>query len=788
MTAVRRLVSQLRRHAEWWWVPLLMIGVVLFLYRTIWWAEGGKPQQWFGWDCPESYWPDIAYYANALGHGDWPLWNPYDRGGYAFYGDTVTGLYYPVTWAFVLPGAALGAMPAWTIQVKALLHWALAGMLVHAFLRTRRLPAAAAAFGGVVFIVSVPMIIHKASAQAWPMIWAPLIWIATDRAIEHAREAGWWRRAVALGGAIGLAGAAGPPPGFFYILLMCLAYGLLRLVQTLRDAHRAGRLRPEALAQTKVLAVAGVLTSALLAVVVLPGLAVAAESATRGAARNLAYSLNTALPPARTLQGMIAPWAGIVDVYLGLAVVALAFVAIVARPRADRWVPVLFLAIGVVALLLAFGGATPLLPWLVEHVPGFGFFREPNRYKLVTAMALAVVAAHGLAALLEEDPLRRRRARLALAGVLVALGAALLVVKGVSSAKPVVGMPGFGTSLTMFGVAAALLLGLSAAPVRYQGALVAALLGLCWWDVASFGSGFLNTREAPTDDQEDRRFLAGLGDVEREWRVYDEFVMEQRPGSRLRIRDLRGYPSGDPFDDARYAEVRARLRKQPELAAAFNVRWVLHGPHHRNGKGKNHIQQPPDRTTPARFRKLDDRRFEVIDPAPLIAWYGAATIVPGKAQALDAVAAQERTPAARLRAIVEKADVPASERAGIEALAASDAAAVPPAPVAGRLLVFEANRVRIAVDAPAAGVAVLNEKMLIGWQATVDGRPAHGFRTNFMLRGVVVPAGEHVIEWTFHPPRYGIYITLWLLGLATLLAAGISALRARRRMLGSQPS
>jgi uncharacterized membrane protein YfhO len=72
-----------------------------------------------------------------------------------------------------------------------------------------------------------------------------------------------------------------------------------------------------------------------------------------------------------------------------------------------------------------------------------------------------------------------------------------------------------------------------------------------------------------------------------------------------------------------------------------------------------------------------------------------------------------------------------------------------------------------------------------GWNATIDGKAAPLVKTDYILRGLAVPAGKHSIELRFEPPAYmkGKQLTTTFnIVLVILVLAGIfMEWRGRRR-------
>ncbi len=64
---------------------------------------------------------------------------------------------------------------------------------------------------------------------------------------------------------------------------------------------------------------------------------------------------------------------------------------------------------------------------------------------------------------------------------------------------------------------------------------------------------------------------------------------------------------------------------------------------------------------------------------------------------------------------------------------------------------YQPDSLRLSIRTPAAAFLVLSENDYPGWEAWLDDAPVAIYRTDIAFRGVVVPAGEHVLRMEFHP-------------------------------------
>lgn len=100
-----------------------------------------------------------------------------------------------------------------------------------------------------------------------------------------------------------------------------------------------------------------------------------------------------------------------------------------------------------------------------------------------------------------------------------------------------------------------------------------------------------------------------------------------------------------------------------------------------------------------------------------------------------------------------------------------------------RIVNYEPNRLVIETRANEQTVLIVSELHYPGWAAQLDGAKVSIHQTNYLLRGVVVPAGTHRIEMRYKAPgaRNGAFISLISISLCAAIA-----IRARRTRQASK--
>jgi hypothetical protein len=79
-----------------------------------------------------------------------------------------------------------------------------------------------------------------------------------------------------------------------------------------------------------------------------------------------------------------------------------------------------------------------------------------------------------------------------------------------------------------------------------------------------------------------------------------------------------------------------------------------------------------------------------------------------------------------------------------------------------RISLIDNTSLEIFTEADSPSFLVLSDVYYPGWKAAIDGNRTHVFQTDYVLRGVMVPAGRHAVQFEFRPRSF-------------YLGAGISA-------------
>lgn len=740
------------------------------------------------------------YARERIHRGEVPLWNPRELGGNVLLANNQSAVLYP-------PNVLLYVLPLPTgINLVTALHTFLTGLFLFGFLRTLRLRRPAAMTGALVWMFcGLQVAWTEFQTPTAALCWLPGALWAWERYLRTAR----WRVGIlGVGGALAMALLAGHMQFAFYVGFGFAVYAVARAIWPC-TGDASLRVRNRAIC----LVVALVLAGALSASTLLPVLEVG-RSNFRGA-NDYAGSVALRIPPMNLLTIVVPNLLGnphdYVSVgadgslvqghdyigrfeyveyaaYVGVCGIILALVGIVfGMRRRGRSAPAaLALAmIGAAGLLLAAG--TPLCAAFYYGVPGYRQFHATARALCLLCLALAGLAAFGVDRLLEAsagDAVERNRALRTVAWTSVGVAiAALVAFPGMGLLVPTLltdhwfgyEVAGLMRSLGLVGASALVAVvvvrcaacgGWPGGAARWSLPVVAAVDVLL--TMAAFNPvadpAMLGYPTATTD------FLATTSP--------DRVVSLEDPQRGIKSRIVPnmnavvGYREAQGADSLHWDRYH-RLMECVALSMLPGQKQAFADP--------NTVRLPG---VTNRVLDLLNVRYATTHPsAPLHA--------PGWTRVLDAELTvwrsdhafgpvwivgrtrSARSPGEALRLVMDPSVDLHTEAVVEGAVPTMDARA---AGGSARVVRFDPHRIAVDTHAVAPGLLVLSEIGMPGWHASVDGRPAQIVLSDYVLRSVPIPAGDHRVELVYRPASY--YVGLYLTALA--LAACVFSLTCRK--------
>ena len=756
----------MKRKASYLLDSLLLLGLCLvFFWRDLtpmladrWAFEPG--------DFAQQFYAFAHYEAARWQGGQVPLWNPYNFAGHPFLADIQAAIFYPISLLSMLVTAA-GRFSYRALELEALIHYPLAAIFT--YLLARRLTgsrvgglvaAITFTFGG--YLTSYPPL---QLAILETQVWLPLLLLCLDVAadrLEHDAVRPAVRWAALAGLVFGVSLLAGHPQAALLVGYAGLGYWLFRVwPQPFRREWRWWR-RPLGL-----LLLWGLIGVGVAAVQLLPSAEFMALSVRSGIGFDEA---GRGFQPYDYIQ-MIYPAIGgrFAALYFGLLPLGLAAFALVAvrrdratSPAARRTIEFLGWVV-LLAVLISLGKIFGLYQFLYLFAPGWRLFRGQERVIAWAALALALLAGYGAGWLSQrwaasragrpagdadatENWLHPRSAEgwlawgFGLAAVIALVFAGVFFVQLQSGRDAAWGFTSASVYLALF---------LALAALALRSRRPALLIAVLFLDLLTYNPSYHAVPLSSLDLTPLRDLLAEPLADSSLFRIKNDDVLPIGFGLLYNLEDIGG-PS--PLHLKQYEEWLKRL--PPDRAwRLLNVKYVA--------SWQQFLDLPSERIAEAPGLDQDKKPvylYRVLDPLPRAWLTGRVTLEPDMEKTYQLLAAADFDPAQQV--------VLASQPDGF---AASENCGGGESRLDWRRRDPEHLALRAAVDSPC--VLVLSELLYPGWRAAVDGQAAPILRADGILRGLVLPAGEHEVTFDYRPLSVSVGAVISVLTLA--LAAGL---------------
>ena len=711
-----------------------------------------------------------------------PLWNPYLFGGMPFVAAMHGDVFYPTAWLrWILP-TDVG------MNIAFAAHIVLAGCTMYALLRALGTGWGGSIAGGISYELSglvAGMVAPGHDGKLFVAAVAPLLLLAILRAVRDGRTSAYGLTAIAV--ALSL---HGHPQMSYYLLIVALLWGLW-LVFLSPDRPSSERRLKVILGAVGAVALGfGMYMIQALPFIEYIPFSPRAEGGTSG---DWNYATGFSLPPSELWSVFYPEFNGYGAAYwgdnffkthtefIGLIPLALAWLGF--RDKARRPVVIALSVIGVLFLLVAFGGHTPFYRLWFELMPLMKKVRAPGMAFLFTVLPICVFAGFGADRLLKgEVSFKQAVIPIAAFGVLGLLGAIGMLrsvaeavaipeqMQRVLAAAEGIRMGGFRVlviALAGAGVAWAISSG------KAQAGLAVAILAIVvlgeLWSVERKYFGFTpNVSISFADDP----ITAELRKQPLPYRVLDAGAYQGSWLMAHRVPTLLGYHGNQErfFDELLGGKLQHHPNAiRPNIWRLFSVGYLIVG---------DTIQLTGWHRVLGPVQTTGGANAVLYAPDTMPSW---AQVVPAAAKVPEdqiiPTLLDSRFPVDRIVLFPDTMSV----------VTAPVPDSLPePSQVRARLLSWEPGQMRIGLEGQAAAPSwlVVSENWYPDWRATVDGQPATVFRGQYSLITVPLPVGAKEVGLEFRSRAYERGRLISFISLIAALGLWLVPMARRRRSDG----
>lgn len=756
------------------------------------------------------FYPLMRVVSSQYKNFTFPFWNPYMYSGFPLFGSMQAGVLYPPN--IVLP---LLFSPDLAFNLNMMLHYSLAGFFTFLYARQIGLGVFPALISGTVFSLLgyLPrFLIHPAEIAS--AVWIPLILFF----LERIRQDMGFKNALFASLAVAMQVFAGHPQICFFTYLLVVFYIIFFIV------------RPIPSTKTR-FAFLSILSLAVGWMIALPQIVATGQLAAMAARAKTTYAFFSSYAfPLHMITSFLFPffyyfgghgghyWGPQPDLGVQAFVGTLPFLlAVVTITRWKKSPHILFWGIvAVLAFVLSLGDAVRPLNKLLFELPAYNSFRGPSKHILEVSFALSVLAGFGISYFQNGEKDKRFRIELVtvLAVVIVIslvaftfYGTAVrdLLASYFSHMKnlqlrwvgrsipegalnitdPAVYVP----ILAMSAYLVCLIVFMKAGKRYLKAACLAAIFVILFAEALNYKLGGVPDADTLHYNNGLYKTLASFERPHDGRTIFLKFHMALLLGMPYGMRLSGGY---DPLEIGDYKKVLPTMYTQNpriwhnviennSIISMMNVRYLV---------VDNRLGDPGKirwyRVKDSEGRQSPEPPFAKVPPrTKLLPVYRKITSLRDFSLYENMIALPRAHAALKLGPLYKVQDL--SRMLFSYKLDPWHEAVVSPRDIReigstdfspGDVSIVEnkPDEVTLSTSFRGRGFVVLADQFYPGWKAYIDGKRTKIYKTNGVQRGVVVPAGRHMIVFKYAP-----LLIYACMGASGLLFAGVLIALARRR-------